>query len=71
PLPNLFFTPHFPNRGGRITPQTDLFNGTPEPLGIYEYALVTFPEYVLATKWRKIYILSANQESNMATGNRK
>ena len=37
-------------RGNKITPQADLFTTTAEPLGVKRSALVTFPEYVGATR---------------------
>jgi hypothetical protein len=46
------FIPHIAGGGGgKIYPQTDLFNSISEWLGIKTNALVTFPKFVLAMKW--------------------
>ena len=56
--------------GGVIYPQTDLFNGISEPLGIKWNGLVTFPSNGWATQRRENYCPVLHRKSNMAAGNR-
>ena len=53
-------------RGGRITPQTDLFAAISEPLGVNRNALVTFPKYDGATKWHIFHYSNPTRRSKMA-----
>jgi hypothetical protein len=53
-------------RGGKITPQADLFTATAEQLGIERCAVVTFLEHVGATKRHLYGVFNCFRLSNMA-----
>jgi hypothetical protein len=54
--------------GVKLPPQTTLFAAISKPLGISGFALVTFPEYELATRYRFQTLFVSFRKSNMSAG---
>ena len=61
----IFASPAMSKEGGGITPRP-LVDAISEPLEIKGYALETFPENDLATRWRFQTIFDTYQKFNMA-----